>query len=198
MNRFRTLQPARRARRMAGDARGAVAIEFALLLPVLVLLFFGLINLTKGYSASRKLVIATNTFGDLLTQTGGALNRGIISNYFQVVGHIMRPFSAANVKMSVYAVQKDSRGKIKVVWKDIVGDTSNTCPAPDFNSTNLKKKISPLLTSTSDMAVVTRGCYIFRPLLSNPFFTFNGVKLMEDVVLKPRQMKNLPCSDCSS
>ena len=198
MNRLRTFPPHRHARRLADNARGAVAIEFALLLPVLVLLFFGLINLTKGYSASRKLVIATNTFGDLVTQAGGTLSKSIIKSYYQAVGHIMRPFSAAKVKMTVYAVQKNSTGKIRVAWKDVVGDTTNTCPAPDFNSTTLKKKITPLLTSTSDMAVVTRGCYIFQPLLSNPFFTFNGVKLMEDVVLKPRQMKNLPCSDCSS
>lgn len=51
------------------DARaGLAAVEFAFIAPIMILLFFGVLEGSAGYSTSRKVLMSANTLADLIAQ----------------------------------------------------------------------------------------------------------------------------------
>ena len=56
-------------RRFAKDARGVSAVEFALILPLMLTLYLGGNELTHALTIARKVTHATSSLGDLVTQT---------------------------------------------------------------------------------------------------------------------------------
>jgi len=60
---------ARMLRRLTRNTRGAVIVEFAFALPVLVLMYTGGVYLSDRVSASRKVAVATRSLVDLVSRT---------------------------------------------------------------------------------------------------------------------------------
>lgn len=60
---------ARMLRRLTRNTRGAVIVEFAFALPVLVLMYTGGVYLSDRVSASRKVTVATRSLVDLVSRT---------------------------------------------------------------------------------------------------------------------------------
>ena len=57
------------ARHLARDSRGVAAVEFALLLPILLLLYFGVVELTQGVMTQQRANHVAATVGDLVSQS---------------------------------------------------------------------------------------------------------------------------------
>jgi Flp pilus assembly protein TadG len=54
--------------RFAVDQRGVSAIEFAILLPLMLTLYFGGVEISQAVSADRKNTLVAHTIGDLVSQ----------------------------------------------------------------------------------------------------------------------------------
>lgn len=54
--------------RFARAPHGLAAVEFALIAPIMIALFFGVVESTGALSASRKSLLAANTLADLVAQ----------------------------------------------------------------------------------------------------------------------------------
>ena len=80
---------AARARR---DTGGVAALEFALLLPVMLLMYFASAEVTKGVLASRKVTAAARALSDLLAQQTGSVNDTTLANIFASATPVMSPF----------------------------------------------------------------------------------------------------------
>ena len=78
------------ARRLARERKGAGAIEFAILFPVLIMLYIGAFEITIGLSVSKRVTRAAGTIADIVTQRfnyeldllGIALTAVVIVGYF--------------------------------------------------------------------------------------------------------------------
>ncbi len=55
-------------KKLGSEARGVAAVEFALILPVMLLTYVGLVETTQFYAADRKSAIFARTLADLATQ----------------------------------------------------------------------------------------------------------------------------------
>src|SRR5947209_20035772 len=96
---------ANKARR---DQRGIAAVEFALILPFMLTLYLGVVELSKGYMASQRMTLVARTLADLTAQqqqlqSGGTTNitNSIMSNIFGASAAIMAPYSTTNLKMTL-------------------------------------------------------------------------------------------------
>jgi Flp pilus assembly protein TadG len=66
---MRSLTPTITAmKRFLRAAGGLAAVEFALIAPIMIALFFGVVESTGALSASRKTLLAANTLSDLVAQ----------------------------------------------------------------------------------------------------------------------------------
>jgi Flp pilus assembly protein TadG len=92
--------------RLRDERNGVAAVEFALILPLLITLYLGCVELTQGIMASRKVAILSRTLSDLTAQqlttvtspcTTASICDAQMSLIFSASAAVMSPFSTANL-----------------------------------------------------------------------------------------------------
>ncbi len=94
---------------------GLAALEFALVAPIMILLYMGLAELTMAMMAERQAAHSASVVGDLVAQSIG-MNATQMNDIFSVGNAIMKPFPSAALNLRVSSVKADSAGVPKVVW----------------------------------------------------------------------------------
>ena len=91
----------------AGDRRGIAATEFAMLLPTMVFLFFGMLEASDLFTVNRRLANASNSLVDLVakepTITVAELDDVIVG-----VTRMLEPTDTSTVRMKVVSLIKGS------------------------------------------------------------------------------------------
>src|SRR3954447_5998735 len=84
----------RHVQRFSANARGVAAIEFAMLMPVMIMVCFGTIQASTGYSVDRKVSITVRTLSDLISQNA-TITDTQIANAFATGKAMMSPYNDA-------------------------------------------------------------------------------------------------------
>jgi Flp pilus assembly protein TadG len=110
----------RRARSSAlgliGDRRGIAAIEFAMIVPIMLMMFFGVVEFSSGVAVDRKVTLMARTLSDLTSQST-SVDDSQLSNFFAASGAIMTPYDAAPVKATITELYIDpTTHKARVQW----------------------------------------------------------------------------------
>lgn len=97
---------------------GMALVEFAMVLPVMVLLYLGGVAVTQGVMTNRKVVLYNYAIGDLAAQTAtinAASDRDAI---FAAASAVMAPYdaSATVMKSRISSVRIKSNGNACVEW----------------------------------------------------------------------------------
>lgn len=104
------------AARFARDARGAVAVEFCFVAPVMLAIFLGGYSASLAVQASRKVTVTTRALADLTTQFA-AISSTDMSNVLNAATQIMAPFNATTLSMRVSQITTDATGlRASVTW----------------------------------------------------------------------------------
>jgi Flp pilus assembly protein TadG len=107
----------RRLRRLARDERGVSAVEFAMLLPLMITLYLGSVELSQGISIDRKVTLTARTVADLTAQVSSVNNAGM-SNILNASVAVLAPYPADKAKVTVSLVTIDSNSKATIAWSD--------------------------------------------------------------------------------
>jgi Flp pilus assembly protein TadG len=107
----------------AKDKRGVSAVEFAILLPLMLTLFFGSVELSQGIAADRKVTMTARTVADLVSQTT-SVNNADVTNSFNAATAVMSPYPSSPLKVTVSSVVIDDKGKATVAWSDTYQGTA--------------------------------------------------------------------------
>lgn len=109
------VRPLWHVRSFSGDRRGVSAVEFALILPLLIVTYFGSVELSQALTAYRKVNHLGSVVGDLVAQSTG-LTSIEMSNIFDAGKAVMSPFDSADAKVVVGYISIDDKGVPKVIW----------------------------------------------------------------------------------
>lgn len=96
------------AARLRADVRGVAAIEFALLVPILILIFFGVTELVRAVDTSRKVTIYARTVADLVGRASSDEAR--LTGILDAAGVIMRPYGTTDLQTIVSAMGVEQLG----------------------------------------------------------------------------------------
>jgi Flp pilus assembly protein TadG len=94
---------------------GAVAVEFALIFPVMLTLFLGSFELSNLYMANLKLTAATETVADLAAQTPN-LAPADIDSFNIAAGWVMTPYPSSGLKLAFAGISYDASSNPQVAW----------------------------------------------------------------------------------
>jgi Flp pilus assembly protein TadG len=97
---------ARLRRFLPRDERGVAAVEFALLLPVMLTLYIGSVEVSQGLSIDRKVVLLARTLADLTTQNTAvtAVSDGTSQSLAVIAGAasaVLSPVNTTGLKLRI-------------------------------------------------------------------------------------------------
>ncbi len=135
--------------RLLRDRRGVSTIEFAFIVPILILFFMGTAELGAAVTAQRKLMNTTFTVGDLVTQQS-SINAADLTDIFQVANTLIPAQMQGNLTIRVMSVGVSAQGTATVLWcKTNVAVAGNlACPAANATLPNFPMGLLPTATST--------------------------------------------------
>lgn len=113
----------RLARRIAGNRRGVAAIEFAFVLPVMLSIYFGVVEIGQGVMIDRKLTELTRSLADLSSRTSTVSNAEM-NNIFDAATTVMAPFTTVAPRMVVTSIVIDANRVARVCWSSTRNGTA--------------------------------------------------------------------------
>jgi Flp pilus assembly protein TadG len=114
---------ARRCRALRGNVAGVAAVEFALLLPLMLTLYFGSVEFGDALTIDRKVTHVTSSLADLVTQAK-TISDTDMENILNATASIIIPYNDDQLRIKVSGVSIDQNGTAKVVWSDARNDTA--------------------------------------------------------------------------
>lgn len=177
--------------RFLRDSKGVAAIEMAFIMPFLLFLYFGLIDLTAMISLNRKVTYAASAVADLVTQNSGTVTAANITDYFEAAELVLKPRDIADVRVEVYQY-RNVAGTITNQWSEKSTGGSD-CDAPSTTGMNT------LMTDGNDL-IVAVVCTDYTPyvatFLGNNVLGATTFTMNEQIALRPRQSTTLNCTGC--
>jgi len=117
-------------RRLRGFLRaqgGTAAVEFALILPVMLAVYIGTVEASALISTDRKVQSVAGAVGDLVARVEGEVTTAQLEDYFQAAAGIMTPMDTNRVRQVVTAIAVTEDGETRVVWsRQYDGHTMST------------------------------------------------------------------------
>lgn len=165
----------RRFSSFRGDQRGISAVEFAMLLPLMVTLYFGVVEISDGVAAHRKVTLTARTIADLASQSTN-INNADMSNMLNAASAVLAPFNVSKVKVTVSAVSIDANGIAKVVWSDTLNGSAR---AIDSTVT-----VPPALNVANTQLVWSEVTYSYDPAVGNAIT--GTLNLFDQIYMRPR------------
>jgi Flp pilus assembly protein TadG len=148
----------RLARGLIGNRRGVAAVEFAFVLPVMLLVYFGVVEVGQGVMIKRKVTNLTRAIGDLTAQTRSAtVSDAEMNGIFDAAGTIMMPYTSGTVGMVVSSIVIDNARVAKLCWSS--QPTGAIASPPDVS----KLPDSVRIAKTS--VIMATASYGFEPAI---------------------------------
>ena len=96
---------------------GLAAIEFALISPVMISLYFGMTELTDAFTANTKVTGVASTAGDLLAQEKSVCDAEM-TDVFTALTSLMYPYPLNQMKIVISSLVDAGNSTVKVAWSD--------------------------------------------------------------------------------
>lgn len=186
--RFRSARRGRRPFvRFIKDKRGVAAVEFAFIVPLMLVLLFGMIDVASGVAIDRKVTLTARTLSDLVSQ-GTKVTATDISNFFKMGSAIMTPYAVtpATMTQKVSAVSIDASKKAKVVWSYSGAVSGNSVTVTTgYAKDTVITTIPPNLLVANTQLIWSEVTYTFTPITG--YIIKADMPLSEDTYTRPRQ-----------
>ena len=169
------------------DERGVASIEMALIFPIMLIVFVGMVDVANLLSASRRVTLTASTLGDLVTQAPGEVTVSDLNGFFNAARSIMDPFPEASTSMEYYTCTNAAGGPV-LDWQ-YKSTGANCGAAPVADST-----MATLMAEDNDV-IVSRTCDVWEPLLGI-ILGFSTTTVEDELMLRPRQTARITCDNC--
>ncbi|MBC00254.1 MAG: hypothetical protein CML67_12010 [Rhodobacteraceae bacterium] len=188
--RLRLPRPLRRVTRFGADRRGVAAVEFALVLPFMLLLFLGMVELNSALTLDRKVSQTASALADLVAQTD-KLTTAQINDLMEISEAMLAPYPSSDAKLVVASVWMKDVDTPQVVWSRALNTSawSNNSPPPITIPEGLTKQKDTYL-------IVSQATYTHRPTFAavlKDVFNSDTIELSDTYFMRPRVSTNVEC-----
>jgi Flp pilus assembly protein TadG len=163
---------------------GVAAVEFALILPIMLMLYVGMVEGSALISMDRKVQTVSGAVGDLVARSNGTISIGTLDNYVKIASGIMTPYPTSDLVQIVTQVHVDTAGKATVDWSQrYVGQVRQSTGA------HTKGAVYPLpaqvvAIAKGEYVIVTESGLAYTPLYGIIFDS--AVNLYRENFFMPR------------
>jgi Flp pilus assembly protein TadG len=112
-------------KRFIPDARGVAAVEFAMLLPMMMTLYLGVVEVSQGFAISRKVTLVSRTLADLASRVT-TISASDMTDILSASSSVLAPYPASNLKVVLSSVKIDAGGNATVAWSESLNSDKKT------------------------------------------------------------------------
>jgi Flp pilus assembly protein TadG len=167
-------------RSLHGDQCGVSAVEFAMLLPLMLLLYVGGNEISQGIAINRKVILTSRTVADLASQAT-SISSADMANILSASAAVMAPYDVTNLKVTVSEIDIDGKGKATIAWSCTLSGTTH----PAGSSVILPESLKVPNTSL----VWGEAAYAYTPIIG--FGTQQSFNLPDHIYMRPRQANSI-------
>lgn len=172
--------------RLASDQRGISAIEFSLLMPLMLTMYFGSLEVSDAISADRQVTLVASTVADI-TSEYSSVAASDIANIMAAATAVLSPFPTANAQVTLSSVTF-TNGVATVAWSVTVNGTARS-----GNVTSL----IPSALNISGTSVIWGECtYNYKPVIG--YVVTGTLTLYNQIFMRPRLSTSVACANCTS
>jgi Flp pilus assembly protein TadG len=180
-----------RLRELLQDRRGVGGVEFALVAPMLLVLYLMSFELTMGFSVAKKTSMASSTVADIVAREE-KVTKAFLLTMPDVAKAIFVPYSTNNLLIKVTAIKIDSTKAAKVAWS-----WSSTGVVPYAVGTTAPVPADLLV---ADTFLIRSELSVSHELMTYlPGFVIGGKKsltLYREFYYRQRLGTEITCTDC--
>lgn len=163
-------------RRLAGDRSGVSAVEFALILPLMLMLYLGGNEFGHALTIKRKVTHVSSTIADLITQSKTVTDADL-ANIFDVASAIMTPYASGALTIKVAMIKIDEDNNATVMWSAARNDT--------VFATNAPVTVPDTVDIASTYMLSTEVHFPYHPSIG--YLLTGPIDLWDRFYLRPRQ-----------
>jgi len=169
----------KRLLRFALARDGLAALEFALIAPLMIAMFYGAVELSSAMDCNSRVGRVAYSVADLVAQSTSVSSTDT-SNIFNCAYAILYPYDSTNAKIVVSSLVDNGKGATTVAWSD---PTPNTTGRTKGSTVSIP---SGLITSGSGASLIyAEITYTFTAPIT--YFLGGPITLKENFYAKPRR-----------
>jgi Flp pilus assembly protein TadG len=190
------------AGRFRRDRRGIAAIEFAFIVPVLLIMYFITMEASQAIETSKKVSRIGSMVADLVTQQQTVM-KADLDAMMKIGTSTLQPYNRSLPTIIITGIQitDEASPRVQVAWsRKLVGTTYSVDAAKDTITTvpsTLRIRNTFLVRVESDLGykpIITWSANNSQTLGLTS--AFNNISMSETYYLRPRRSPTIPCSDC--
>lgn len=190
------------AGRFRRDRRGIAAIEFAFIVPVLLIMYFITMEASQAIETSKKVSRIGSMVADLVTQQQTVM-KADLDAMMKIGTSTLQPYNRSLPTIIITGIQitDEASPRVQVAWsRKLVGTTYSVDAAKDTITT-----VPSTLSIRNTFLVRVESDLGYKPIITwsaNNSQTlgltsaFNNISMSETYYLRPRRSPTIPCSDC--
>ena len=174
------------------DVSGLAAVEFALILPIMLLLFLGSFETTNLVLAYMKLEASAETAADLVAQTtvNTVLQSTDFTNITNAAKQVLTPLPTSGALLKIaFASVTYNTGSAVIDWHTEVNSATPITTANVPNNTSLANLGNQAIGSTDSVIIVTLTYSYSSPFT---YVLSSSYTLTESAFNRPRYMNCVP------
>lgn len=160
------------------DTDGLAAVEFAMIVPLMLVMFFGMNEVTTAVAINRKVTIVARTLSDLTSQATSVTDAQL-TNFFTASTAIMTPYSSAPVQATISEVKID-----KTTLKATIRWSQGAKPHGVGDTVTVPAGLIPTAPTQDTYLIWSEISYLYQPLTNQ---TMTDVTLSDQTYTRPRQ-----------
>lgn len=102
-------------KRLAKDREGMGAVEFAIIVPILLMVYITSFELTIGLSVAKRATRASGAIADIVTQQS-SVNKTYLKTMINAADGIFEPYSITGLQLKITGISIDASSKPTVAW----------------------------------------------------------------------------------
>lgn len=187
----------------SSNRKGVAAVEFALIVPILLIMYFMTMEASQAIETSKKVGRIGSMVADLVTQQP-TIVKADLDAIMQIGTSTIQPYSRSTPNITITAIQvtTDTPPKVLVVWSRKVASGVNSVGATAGTATTVPTTLKVAGTflirveSTLSYAPIIAWTTNTQQKLGLTQSLTTTIPMGETYYLRPRRSLTIPCSDC--
>jgi Flp pilus assembly protein TadG len=171
--------------------RGAAFVEFAVIAPLLLLLFLGTFEVTRVVRTMMKATNAAQTYANLVANLGG-LSLATLSDYCTGARTVMTPFDQSPFSAAIAGLSSANGTSWTQMWHDTSSCGSGVS---SIAGTTLASNAGVVPKFTGDAVIVVKSQYDYQSPIT--YVLPASQTLTDTAFARPRANSPIPCTSCT-